>query len=158
MDSDSTSRGIAGPDSTSSDSAPVRFDTKIAVLLRDDLAVWQRLNVTSFLVSGIGRTNPEVIGEPYADAEGTQYLPMFRQPVLVFEGTKETLVRSYERASSRDVALAIFTTELFATGNDRDNRAAVRAVSGPKLDLAGIAVYGPRGLVDKIVKGARMHP
>ncbi|HET6193901.1 MAG TPA: DUF2000 family protein, partial [Trebonia sp.] len=37
-----------------SDSEPVRFDTKIAVLLRDDLEVWQRLNVASFLVSGIG--------------------------------------------------------------------------------------------------------
>ncbi|SFQ39113.1 Protein of unknown function [Amycolatopsis rubida] len=30
-----------------------RFDTKIAVLLRDDLASWQRLNVTAFLVSGV---------------------------------------------------------------------------------------------------------
>ena len=29
-----------------------RFDTKIAVLLRHDLAPWQRLNVTAFLVSG----------------------------------------------------------------------------------------------------------
>ena len=47
--------------------------------------------------------------------------------------------------------------ELFATGNDRDNRAAVRAVSGEKLDLVGIAVYGPRNAVDKITKGARMH-
>jgi hypothetical protein len=26
------------------------------------------------------------------------------------------------------------------------------------LDLAGLAVHGPRGAVDKIVKGARMHP
>ena len=32
-----------------SDQAPVRFDTKIAVLLRDDLETWQRLNVTSFV-------------------------------------------------------------------------------------------------------------
>ena len=48
-----------------------RFDTKIAVVLRDDLEVWQRLNVTAFLVSGIGRRAPEVIGEPYADADGT---------------------------------------------------------------------------------------
>ena len=41
-----------------SDSEPVRFDTKIAVLLRDDLEVWQRLNVASFLVSGIGQRAP----------------------------------------------------------------------------------------------------
>ena len=42
---------MAGMDT---DSEPIRFDTKIAVLLRDDLEAWQRLNVTAFLVSGIG--------------------------------------------------------------------------------------------------------
>jgi hypothetical protein len=137
---------------------PIRFDTKIALLLRDDLEVWQRLNVTAFLVSGIGQRSPEVIGEPYADADGRQYLPMFRQPVMVFEGSKEALATSYERAVSRDVSLSIFTADLFATGNDRDNRAAVGAVRGTDLDLVGLAVYGPRNAVDKIVKGARMHP
>ena len=141
-----------------SGSEPVRFDTKIAVLLRDDLEVWQRLNVASFLVSGIGQRNPEVIGEPYADADGTEYLPMFRQPVMVFEGSKETLAKAHERAISRSVALSVFTADLFTTGNDRDNRAAVRAVPRANLDLVGIAVYGSRGAVDKIVKGARMHP
>jgi hypothetical protein len=139
------------------DSEPIRFDTKIAVLLRDDLEVWQRLNVASFLVSGIGQRNPEVIGAPYADADDRQYLPMFRQPVLVFESSKEALATSYERAVSRDVALSVFTADLFATGNDRDNRAAVRAVRGADLDLAGMAVYGPRNAIDKITKGARMH-
>jgi hypothetical protein len=136
---------------------PVRFDTKIAVVLRDDLEVWQRLNVTSFLVSGIGQRHPEVIGEPYADADGTQYLPMFRQPVLVFEGGKEVLTKAHERAVGRGVTLSVFTADLFATGNDRDNRAAVRATLRADLDLVGIAVYGPRGAVDKIVKGAHMH-
>ena len=143
--------------SMESGEGPVRFDTKIAVLLRDDLEVWQRLNVTAFLVSGIGPRNPEVIGEPYADADDTEYLPMFRQPVLVFEAGKETLTKCHERAVSRGVARSVFTADLFATGNDRDNRAAVRAVPRSSLDLVGMAVYGPRGAVDKIVKGARMH-
>jgi hypothetical protein len=138
--------------------APVRFDTKIAVLLRDDLEVWQRLNVTAFLVSGIGQHAAEVIGEPYADGDGTQYLPMFRQPVVVLEGSKEQLTAAHERALRRGTALSVFTRDLFATGNDRDNRAAVRAVRGQELDLVGLAVYGPRNAVDKIVKGARMHP
>ena len=141
-----------------SDGEPIRFDTKIAVLLRDDLEGWQRLNVTAFLVSGIGQRDPGVIGQPYADADGTEYLPMFRQPVLVFEASKETLAKSHERAVGRGVALSVFTADLFTTGNDRDNRAAVRAVNGASLDLAGMAMYGPRGAIDKIVKGARMHP
>jgi hypothetical protein len=137
---------------------PTRFDTKIAVLLRDDLATWQRLNVTSFLVSGIGPAIPEVIGEPYEDADKVAYLPMFRQPVLVFEATKEVLKTAHARVLSRALPRALFTSDLFATGNDHDNRAAVRSVATGELDLVGLAVYGPRNGVDKVVKGARMHP
>ncbi|MER6223132.1 DUF2000 domain-containing protein [Streptomyces sp900105755] len=136
----------------------VRFDTKIAVLLRDDLEPWQRLNVTAFLVSGLGATLPEVVGEPYEDADGVGYLPMFRQPVLVFEGAKETLKAAHARALGRALPRAVFTADLFTTGNDRDNRAAVRAVPTAELDLVGLSVYGPRNAVDKVLKGARMHP
>jgi hypothetical protein len=136
----------------------MRFDTKIAVLLRDDLQVWQRLNVATFLVSGIGSAVPEVIGEPYEDADGTAYLPMFRQPVLIFEGSKEQLTAAHARALARGLALSVFTSDLFATGNDHDNRAAVRAVPATALDLVGLAVYGPRNAVDRVTKGTRMHP
>ncbi|WP_307675727.1 DUF2000 domain-containing protein [Streptomyces sp. V4I2] len=137
---------------------PIRFDTKIAVLLRDDLEPWQRLNVTAFLVSGLGTQVPEVIGDPYEDADGVPYLPMFRQPVMVFEASKETLTTAHARVLSRALPRALFTSDLFSTGNDRDNRAAVRAVATAELDLVGLAVYGPRNAVDKVVKGARMHP
>ena len=135
----------------------VRFDTKIAVLLRDDLATWQRLNVTAFLVSGVAGAVPELLGEEYVDADGTRYLPMFGQPVLVFEGDRDTITAAHTRALDRGLRVSIFTAELFSTGNDHDNRAAVRAVARDKLDLVGLAVHGPRGVVDKVVKGATLH-
>jgi hypothetical protein len=136
----------------------VTFETKIAVLLRDDLLTWQRLNVTAFLVSGLAATNSELTGEPYADADGTAYLPMFRQPVLVFEGSKEVMTAAHTRALGRGIKVAVFTSDLFATGNDEDNRAAVRAVPKDQLDLVGLALHGPKNAVDKILKGAHMHP
>jgi len=139
-------------------SEPIRFDTKIAVLLREDLATWQRLNVTAFLVSGVAGTEPELLGEEYLDADGTRYLPMFGQPVLIFVGDRDTLTGAHARALTRDLRISIFTEELFGTGNDRDNRAAVRAVPGEKLDLVGLALHGPRNVVDKVLKGARLHP
>ncbi|MDO3703140.1 DUF2000 domain-containing protein [Micromonospora sp. C28SCA-DRY-2] len=138
-------------------SEPIRFDTKIAVLIRDDLAAWQRLNVTAFLVSGVAGAEPDLLGEEYLDADGTRYLPMFRQPVLVFAGDRATLTSAHGRALARGLRISIFTQELFGTGNDRDNRAAVRAVSGEKLDLVGLALHGPRTVVDKVVKGASLH-
>lgn len=131
--------------------------TTLAVLLRDDLATWQRLNVTAFLVSGLAATLPQLIGEPYVDGDGVEYLPMFGHPVMVFEGTAGVLTSARQRAVDRELPLTIFTADLFATGNDDDNRAAVASVATAKLDLVGIALFGPRNGVDKALKGARLH-
>lgn len=136
----------------------VSFPTKIAVVVRDDLPTWQRLNVCAFLVSGVAAAVPELVGDPYEDADGTKYLAMFGQPVLVFEASAEVLTAAHARAVSRGLPTSVFTAELFATGNDEDNRAAVRAVPRDRLDLVGLATHGPRNAVDKVVKGARMHP
>ena len=82
----------------------MQLDTKLAVVLRDDLAVWQKTNVTAFLVSGVAATVDGVVGEPYRDASGNEYLPMLVQPVLVYEADSAGLRRAYERAMSRDIA------------------------------------------------------
>ena len=137
----------------------MEFDTKLAVVLRDDLAAWQRANATAFLVSGIAATEPTTVGEPYEDASGNRYLPMFRQPVLVFQGDAAALRRAYERAMQRGVEqLAIFTNDLFSTPHDEANRAAVRAVSADELDLVGLAFRAERKTVDKVVDRLRPHP
>ena len=44
----------------------MNFDTKIAVVVREDLEVWQKLNVTAFTISGIAGTQ-EVMGKEYED-------------------------------------------------------------------------------------------
>ncbi|HEU5213357.1 MAG TPA: DUF2000 family protein [Gaiellaceae bacterium] len=135
----------------------MEFDTKIAVVLLDDLAVWQKTNVTAFLVSGIAGTVPGVVGEPYRDGSGNEYLPMFVQPVLVYAADGAGIRRAYERAMSREVTPAIYTRELFETGHDGANRAAVAAVPAEELDLVGIAFRADRKTVDKVVDRLRFH-
>jgi hypothetical protein len=136
----------------------VQFETKTAVVLRDDLAVWQKTNVTAFLVSGIAGTVPGVVGQPYRDASGNEYLPMFVQPVLVYEADADALRRAYERALARGVTPAIYTRDLFETNHDAANRAAVATVAAEDLDLVGLAFRGERKTVDKIVNRLRFHP
>lgn len=137
---------------------PIRFDTKVAVLLEESLPGWQRLNVTAFLTSGITGANPSLVGEPYVDADKVAYLPMLGQPVLVFAGTAEVLKAAHAKALQRELPMAIFTADLFATGNDRDNRAAVRRVGTADLELVGLAVHGAKNAVDKVLKGSHLHP
>lgn len=135
-----------------------RFDTKVVVVLRDDLPAWQKLNVTAFLMSGIAVSTSDLTGDPYRDADGTVYLPMLRQPVLVMTADAELLSTARSKAVAReDTSIAIYTRDLFGTGHDEANRAAVEAVAALDLDLVGIALRGPRNAVDRIVKGARLH-
>ncbi|HEY3727407.1 MAG TPA: DUF2000 family protein [Solirubrobacteraceae bacterium] len=135
------------------------FDTKVAVVVRDDLASWQRLNVCAFLISGVtAAAGPDVIGEDYLDADGNRYLPLLVQPVLVFEATAEKLRTVRERAQRREVAIALYTAEMFGTGDDAANRAAVRAVAGVSLDLVGIALRAPHRDADAVLRGLSRHP
>jgi hypothetical protein len=136
----------------------MQFDTKIAVVLLEELPVWQKANVTAFLASGIAGTEPETIGAPYEDGSGNRYLPMFRQPVLIYAADGPGLRRAYERALDRGVELALYTRDLFASGHDAANRAAVAAVTADELDLVGIAMWADRKLVDKVLDRLRQHP
>jgi hypothetical protein len=135
------------------------FDTKVAVVVRDDLAAWQRLNVCAFLMSGaVTGAGAGVVGPDYEDASGRRYLPMLVQPMLVFEASGAKLRTVYQRAVTRELRFAVYTAELFATGKDEDNRAAVRAVASEELDLVGIALRAPHKAVDGVVRGLQRHP
>jgi hypothetical protein len=70
------------------------FDTKVAILVLEDLPVWQKLNVTAFLATGIAGAAPEAMGEPYEDAVGRRHAPLLGQPILIFAATPETLSRA----------------------------------------------------------------
>jgi hypothetical protein len=136
----------------------MRFDTKIGIVVREDLAVWQKLNVTAFLASAVAGSVPEVVGEPYEDGSGNAYLAMFRQPVLVYAAEATALGRVRDAALGRRLRVAVFTEDMFKTGDDEANRAVVRAVAAPDLRLAGLAAYGPKNPLDKTLKGLALHP
>jgi hypothetical protein len=106
----------------------------------------------------MGTSAPELIGRPYEDASGLKYHPMFGIPVLVFAAGARELRRAFEGARGRGLVMAVYTDELFATGNDIDNRAAVAAVATEDLSLAGFAVAGDRRTIDKALDKLRLHP
>ena len=133
------------------------FDTKIAIIVRDDLAPWQKLNVTAFLMSGITAANTDLIGEKYVDKDGNQHLPMSRQPVIVLSGAANVLRNARNRANERGIATVAYIEEMFATGHDEANRAAFSEHMSNEGNTVGIALRADKKIVDKITKGAKMH-
>lgn len=135
----------------------MKFDTKIAVALREDLADWQKLNVTAFTISGIAGTVENIVGENYEDGSGNQYLPMIVQPIMIFSANADQIRTVYERAMAQGLRFALYTEELFSTGHDEANRAAVKAVPAEELNLVGLALRADKKAVDKVMKGLSLH-
>ena len=136
----------------------MQFDTKIAVVIRTDLEAWQKLNVASFLTSGIAAAFPDCIGEPYSDGTGTRYLSLIGQPILIYGAAdRAALSRALERALARSVTPAIYTEDMFKTTHDSANREVVSAVVRAELNLVGIAMRADRKVIDKIADGLRFH-
>jgi hypothetical protein len=135
----------------------MQFDTKIAVVVRTDLEVWQKLNVASFLCGGIAAAFPECVGMPYVDGSATQYLALIGQPILIYGADRSALSRALERALARSVRPAVYTEEMFKTTHDEANRAAVKAVARADLNLVGLAMRAERRVIDKIVDGLKFH-
>ena len=134
------------------------FETKIAIVVRDDLLVWQKLNVTAFLTSGVLGADEELLGERYMDASGQSYRPLIVQPMIVLTTDKAGLTKIHIRALTRGVDFAIYIEDMFETGHDAANRAAVRQYATEELNLVGLALREDKKVVDKITKGAKMHP
>lgn len=133
------------------------FDTKIAIVLRNNLASWQKLNVTAFLVSGIVGQYPDVIGEPYRDRSGNLYNPLSVQPMIVLSADDVTIAAIHRRALERDVTSSLFIEDMFATGHDAANRDVFAQFSPEDARVVGIAFRAEKKIVDKITKGAVMH-
>src|SRR5690348_14746243 len=93
------------------------FDTKIAIVVREDLATWQKLNVTAFLTSGIIGANKALLGERYEDAAGNTYNPLVVQPMIVLSAEADTLKTIYRRAMERGARLSLYIEDMFATGH-----------------------------------------
>lgn len=134
----------------------MEFDTKIKIALKSDLEMWQKLNVTAFLASGIAGTE-DIVGRPYVDKDGVEYLPMSQQPIMIHSASGEELNELLKKALTKNVTISIFTKELFNTYNDEDNRHMVSQFKTDELNLVGIGIHGKKNHVDRLFKGLELH-
>jgi hypothetical protein len=135
----------------------MEFSTKIAMVVADDLEMWQKLNVISFLSSGIIANEASTLGELYKDASGVIYCSLCIQPIVILQARRERLSTFLQRANSRGVRAAIYIQDMFVSAHDQANRATVAEYITQDLPLVGMAIRADKKDSDKILKGARLH-
>ena len=133
------------------------FDTKIAIVLLNSLQIWQKLNVTSFLTSGIIGEDPSLLGDSYEDNSDYKYLPLNRQPVIILEADLQNLKKIHLRIINKSLKSSIYINDMFSSGHDEANRKTVKKYQSEELPLVGLAIREKKSIVDKLIKGSKLH-
>jgi len=133
-------------------------ENKIAIVLRDDLKSWQKLNVTAFWASSIAIEFPELHGRHLVTALGNTYLPFLKQPMLIYKAIdSEQIKRAFNRAKERELKIGIYSEPLFATMTEEDNLKETASHTDDEQDLVGIIIYGENKKVNKALDGLKFH-
>jgi hypothetical protein len=134
-------------------------ETKIALVIREDLPQWQKLNVAAFLASSVAIQFPETHGKSFVTASQSTYLPFLKQPILIYKANDDAqMKRAFQRAKERELSIGIYTRPLFATKNEEGNLMEIANYTDEEQDLVGLVVYGENRKVDKALKELSYHP
>lgn len=135
------------------------YDKKIAIVIKNDLADWQKLNVTAFLASSVAIKFTETHGKAFVNLSGAEYLPFIKHPILIYKADNDAqLKRAFNRAKERELEIGIYTEPLFATKNEEENLVEIAKYTNEGQVLVGIIVYGENRKVDKALDGLKFHP
>ena len=110
----------------------------------------------------IGAARAEAIGEPLPTTRTARDVPADARPAgaRLRGDRRRSCSTVHERArSAASVRFAIYTAELFATGHDDDNRAAVAAVAdAPRSTSSGSRCARRTSDADAVLRGLKRHP
>jgi hypothetical protein len=120
--------------------------------------VRQKLNVTAFFTTPIVGATEGLLGEAYEDAAGNAYHRLAIQPMIVLAADAGAMRGIYLRAMERGVRLSLYIEEMFRTGHDAANRETVKRCRPDEMNVVGLALRDDKKVVDRITRGARMHP
>lgn len=134
-------------------------NNKIALVIKNDLQPWQKLNVAAFLASAVAIQFPDTHGKSFINASGSVYLPFIKQPILIYGAeTEAEIKRAFHRAKERGLQVGIYTEPLFATKNEEQNHVEIAKKTDETQVLVGLALYGDGKKLSKAIDGLKFHP
>ncbi|MCT4590910.1 MAG: DUF2000 domain-containing protein [Carboxylicivirga sp.] len=134
------------------------YENKVAMVIKNDLMDWQKLNVASFLASSVAVKFPETHGKAFVNASESEYLPFIKHPILVYKADDQAQInRAFQRAKQRDLDIGIYTKPLFSTKNEDENHVEISKCTDENQELVGIIIYGENKKVNKALNGLKFH-
>ncbi|MDQ0794224.1 DUF2000 domain-containing protein [Streptomyces sp. B1I3] len=124
---------------------------KCAVVVSDELPPGLRANAASVLTMTLGHRVPGLIGPDVKDADGTVHPGIVLIPVPVLTASNDRLREIWELAGHGDVVRAGFSSLAQSCRTYDEYTDRMSGTATQDLDFAGVAMFGPRKQVNKIV-------
>lgn len=127
--------------------------TKCVMVVDDSFPIGVIANITAILGISLGKKNPEIVGIDVADADGNGHLGLIQFPVPVLKASSEKINALRQTLYTEDyseVSVIDFSNVAQETYTYDDFLARMRASSSEELKYYGLAIEGPKKLVNKL--------
>ncbi|QYX79589.1 DUF2000 domain-containing protein [Streptomyces akebiae] len=129
------------------------MQTKVALVLRDDLPAAHAANTAAVLALSLGGRIGDSVGRDGEDASGGDHPGLNTHPIPVLTASAQELTVLLERARSADEVRLVSLTETARRARDyEDYLTELKATHAENLEYLGVIVHGPRSKVSRLTR------
>ncbi|MFD7137160.1 DUF2000 domain-containing protein [Streptomyces sp. NPDC059894] len=129
------------------------MQTKVALVLRDDLPPAHAANTSAVLALSLGGRIGDSVGRDGEDASGGVHPGLNTHPIPVLTASAQELTTLLERARAADEVRLVALTETARRARDyEDYLTDLKATGAEELEYLGVIVHGPRNKVSKLTR------
>lgn len=127
-------------------------EQKYVIVIDQALPAGIIANTAAVLSLSVGKLSPEIVGGDFHDGEGRAHRGITTLPVPVLKGSGESVKQMRETARQYEPELTVIDLSS-ATRTSRsyqEYQAQIQATPVDQLEYLGIALYGPKKLVNRL--------
>jgi hypothetical protein len=134
------------------------FSKKISIAVRQDLPNWQVLNTVVHISAYFGNQLGEQFGTgDYFTTQDNFQLPRNTQyPIVALAASKDDLRQLLVAAQAHKVAWMAFIREMIETSDDAKIQSIVSGKLADDVELLGVGLFGPNGVLKELTKNLRL--
>ncbi|MFD5076487.1 DUF2000 domain-containing protein [Streptomyces sp. NPDC058371] len=127
--------------------------TKVTLVLRDDLPVSHAVNASAVLALSLGGRLGSSLGHDGEDASGGVHAGLNTHPIPVLSASEAELRTLLERVGAADEVQLVALNETARQARDYDTYLAeLKTTPANTLEYLGVIVHGPRNKVSKLTR------
>ena len=130
------------------------FSKKIAIVARQDIAIWQVMNAVAHISAYMGNKMQESFdtGEYFITKDGKNHPRNSQYAIIVLDGTAEDLQNLMQEVRKTNLLFHGFIREMIETTDDEEITTILSKKADNEIEYLGVGMFGIKEEVDALTK------